>query len=205
MPGYVYNSQRRSTVHALPILVVLFYVFFLRKCVLYHCHRVPTQLRLTNISISNFYAVRDTDISCLWEILVVANRTCVRGLSVVIVNGTYQPPYVEHLPLFMVCSGVLRRLEANYDAALSKRLPSRIWTNCARKWIWLPYGCFLSCLVWRWRMWRYERHHERTNFGKITPALWNASTFYFSVTGKAIEVWQKLIWFGGNLMISFLV
>ena len=110
------------------------------------------------IYIYNFYAVRDTDISRLCEILVVADRTCVRELSVVIMNGTYQPPYVEHLPIFMVCSGVLLRLQANYDAALSKTLPSRIWTNRVRKWTWLRYSRLLSCVNWRWRMWRYERH-----------------------------------------------
>ena len=33
-------------------LTVLFCVFFDCKCVLYHCHRVLTQLQLTNISIS---------------------------------------------------------------------------------------------------------------------------------------------------------
>jgi len=33
-----------------PFVFVLFYVLFVRKCVLYHCHRVLTQLQLTNIS-----------------------------------------------------------------------------------------------------------------------------------------------------------
>ena len=32
--------------------IVLFSVLFVCKCVLYYCHRVPTQLQLTNISIS---------------------------------------------------------------------------------------------------------------------------------------------------------
>ena len=65
MPGY--NSQRCSMVHTLPIdhsgfesqkafqpklLIVLFCVLFVCKCVLYHCHRLATQLQLTNISIS---------------------------------------------------------------------------------------------------------------------------------------------------------
>jgi hypothetical protein len=34
------------------VSTVLFYVLFVCKCVLYYCHRVETQLQLTNISIS---------------------------------------------------------------------------------------------------------------------------------------------------------
>jgi hypothetical protein len=58
MPGY--SSQRRGTVRTLLISVIvlfcvlflsilLFYVFFVCKCVLYYCQRVSTQLQL-NIS-----------------------------------------------------------------------------------------------------------------------------------------------------------
>jgi hypothetical protein len=45
-----YNSQRRGTARTLPKLIVLFCVLFGCKCVLYYCHRVSTQLHLTNIS-----------------------------------------------------------------------------------------------------------------------------------------------------------
>jgi len=33
-----------------PVFIVLFYVLFVCKSVLYYCHRVLTQLQLTNIS-----------------------------------------------------------------------------------------------------------------------------------------------------------
>jgi len=39
--------------YVLFVLIVLFCVLFVCKCVLYYCHRVSTQLLLTNISYQN--------------------------------------------------------------------------------------------------------------------------------------------------------
>jgi len=44
--------------------IVLFCVLFMCECVLYYCHRVSTQLQLTNISISyNIFSTTDSQLS----------------------------------------------------------------------------------------------------------------------------------------------
>jgi hypothetical protein len=59
MPGY--NSQRRGTACTLPKLFVLFCVLFLCKYVLYYCHRVSTQLQLTNMYLSMCVCMSEED------------------------------------------------------------------------------------------------------------------------------------------------
>jgi hypothetical protein len=72
---YVFLLLRMfCSVHS--VFIVSFYVFFVCKCVLYYCHRVATQLQLTNISchiihahcLSCFYSKRITlDLSLIYH------------------------------------------------------------------------------------------------------------------------------------------
>ena len=57
MPGC--NSQRRGTARTLPKLIVLFYVLFVCKCVLYYRQRVSPHLQLKNVSISIYHTCFD--------------------------------------------------------------------------------------------------------------------------------------------------
>jgi len=48
--GHGPHSSKLFFICVVLLLFVLFYVLFVCKCVLYYCHRVLTQLQLTNIA-----------------------------------------------------------------------------------------------------------------------------------------------------------
>jgi hypothetical protein len=72
MPGY--DSQRRGTARTLPELIVLFYVLFVCKSVLYCCHQVSTQLQLTNISVYLIWYVFYEIMQAVWQVVLRPSR-----------------------------------------------------------------------------------------------------------------------------------
>ena len=53
----VRRSGIRIPVGARILLIVLFYILFVCKCVLYYCYRVSTQLQLSNISYNSWFQI----------------------------------------------------------------------------------------------------------------------------------------------------
>ena len=86
-------------------LIVLFYVLFVCKCVLYYCHRVSTHLKLTNISIINKLSVGYVFVRVLQLALVRIILSLLRANLITDViqqstaslrNVTYRCPYPHH-------------------------------------------------------------------------------------------------------------
>jgi hypothetical protein len=64
--GVSYSVTFQKIIVLCIVCFVTFYVLFVCKCVLYYCHRVTTQLQLTNIS---YHIIVLTSKEHIWSVL----------------------------------------------------------------------------------------------------------------------------------------
>ena len=84
--GHGPHSSKLVVICVVLLLFVLFYVLFVCKCVLYSCHRVTTQLHLTNVSFESFSFKRGINTTQSYSpcVLCLASLKCAGRLGVIL-------------------------------------------------------------------------------------------------------------------------
>jgi len=132
--------------------IVLFCVLFVCKCVLYYCHRVSTQLQLTNIS---HYI--------LWRFVVFRQYSCEGTLIMVIINIWWS---IFHQCTFLSLLLQLKYVTLSFESCLA--LPqSHYWRLSADHWNW--YGG-------RHRLWNLTSSSLLKSASLTEMAKWLPST-----------------------------
>jgi hypothetical protein len=105
------------------VCFVSFCVLFVCKCVLNYCHRVATQLQLTNISyrIISYHSLLTKPKRVMWETCVCCARLCFCKLTTEFNKTGMNHPIIQHLNVIRV-SFLLRRVHHKQD-------PGRMWAS----------------------------------------------------------------------------